>query len=417
MKRFWAVAAVLLAAMCTGCSGKTTEKEEQIVLRVLAGQSTSDAGVEDMIDEWLEEHHPEVTLEWECVDWGDRFSAQIRGRIAAGDLPDLLIGKAQDVQAYAGSGNLGTFPESCSSQIDERALRSVLVDGEVYGLPYNAWYQGVLYNKKLFRELGLTVPGTPREMEVLIKRLEEEGITPFASHFQESWNVANMTMQHMMNTVFLKEPDWGDRFREGEVSFQGNEKIRHCFEENEKILQASWEDALRLEQYESDSRFIQGEAAMYLTGSWSMQFVNQYGENMEFGIFPWPNEDGDAKLIRETNMTFMKSAETAYSGMIDSILQDLLADKVLAQEILDFTQSSSVVKEPVEGLSNKLQGDIEWYESSGQVVDVTIGNVQLVWNFQNAVAAEQLRWLKKEVLLETVFAYADEHREDSSYSR
>lgn len=417
MKRFWAVAAVLLAAMCTGCSGKTTEKEEQIVLRVLAGQSTSDAGVEDMIDEWLEEHHPEVTLEWECVDWGDRFSAQIRGRIAAGDLPDLLIGKAQDVQAYAGSGNLGTFPESCSSQIDERALRSVLVDGEVYGLPYNAWYQGVLYNKKLFRELGLTVPGTPREMEVLIKHLEEEGITPFASHFQESWNVANMTMQHMMNTVFLKEPDWGDRFREGEVSFQGNEKIRHCFEENEKILQASWEDALRLEQYESDSRFIQGEAAMYLTGSWSMQFVNQYGENMEFGIFPWPNEDGDAKLIRETNMTFMKSAETAYSGMIDSILQDLLADKVLAQEILDFTQSSSVVKEPVEGLSNKLQGDIEWYESSGQVVDVTIGNVQLVWNFQNAVAAEQLRWLKKEVLLETVFAYADEHREDSSYSR
>ena len=417
MKGFWAVAAVLLAAMCTGCSGKTTEKEEQIVLRVLAGQSTSDAGVEDMIDEWLEEHHPEVTLEWECVDWGDRFSAQIRGRIAAGDLPDLLIGKAQDVQAYAGSGNLGTFPESCSSQIDERALRSVLVDGEVYGLPYNAWYQGVLYNKKLFRELGLTVPGTPREMEVLIKRLEEEGITPFASHFQESWNVANMTMQHMMNTVFLKEPDWGDRFREGEVSFQGNEKIRHCFEENEKILQASWEDALRLEQYESDSRFIQGEAAMYLTGSWSMQFVNQYGENMEFGIFPWSNEDGDAKLIRETNMTFMKSAETAYSGMIDSILQDLLADKVLAQEILDFTQSSSVVKEPVEGLSNKLQGDIEWYESSGQVVDVTIGNVQLVWNFQNAVAAEQLRWLKKEVLLETVFAYADEHREDSSYSR
>lgn len=286
MKRFWAVAAVLLAAMCTGCSGKTTEKEEQIVLRVLAGQSTSDAGVEDMIDEWLEEHHPEVTLEWECVDWGDRFSAQIRGRIAAGDLPDLLIGKAQDVQAYAGSGNLGTFPESCSSQIDERALRSVLVDGEVYGLPYNAWYQGVLYNKKLFRELGLTVPGTPREMEVLIKHLEEEEITPFASHFQESWNVANMTMQHMMNTVFLKEPDWGDRFREGEVSFQGNEKIRHCFEENEKILQASWEDALRLEQYESDSRFIQGEAAMYLTGSWSMQFVNQYGENMEFGIFP-----------------------------------------------------------------------------------------------------------------------------------
>lgn len=226
-----------------------------------------------------------------------------------------------------------------------------------------------------------------------------------------------MTMQHMMNEVFLEEPDWGDRFREGEVDFQGNEKIRHCFEENEMILQASWEDALRVDQYESDSRFIQGEAAMYLTGSWSMQFVNQYGADMEFGIFPWPNESGDAKLIRETNMTFMKSAETSYGGLIDDILRDLLADEALAQEILDFTQSSPVVKEPVEGLSSKLKEDIDRYESGGQVVDVTIGNVQLVWNFQNAVAAEQQLWLKKEMPLDAVLAYADEHREDSSYSR
>lgn len=418
MKKFRAAAAaVFLICMTVGCAGRPAKTEEPIILRVLAGQSTSDAGVEDMIDEWMEEHYPEVTLEWECVDWGDWFSAQIRGRIAAGDLPDIVIGKAQDVQAYAGSGNLGTFPESCSDQINEQALRSVLVDGEVYGLPYNAWYQGVLYNKKLFQELGLTVPVTTKEMEALIKRLEEEGITPFASHFQESWSVANMTMQHMMNEVFLEEPDWGDRFREGEVDFQGNEKIRHCFEENEMILQASWEDALRVDQYESDSRFIQGEAAMYLTGSWSMQFVNQYGADMEFGIFPWPNESGDAKLIRETNMTFMKSAETSYGGLIDDILRDLLADEALAQEILDFTQSSPVVKEPVEGLSSKLKEDIDRYESGGQVVDVTIGNVQLVWNFQNAVAAEQQLWLKKEMPLDAVLAYADEHREDSSYSR
>lgn len=417
MKRLrTAAAAVLLICMTAGCAGRPAETEEPIVLQVLAGQSTSDAGVEDMIDEWMEEHYPEVTLEWECVDWGDRFSAQLRGRIAAGDLPDIVIGKAQDVQAYARSGNLGTFPESCSGQIDEQALKSVLVEGEVYGIPYNAWYQGVLYNKKLFRQLELTVPGTPEEMEALIKRLEEEGITPFASHFQESWNVANMTMQHMMNEIFLEEPDWGDRFRRGEVSFQENTTIRQCFENNKRILQASWEDALRMEQYESDSRFIQGEAAMYLTGSWSMQFVNQYGADMEFGIFPWPDESGDAKLIRETNMTFMKSAETAYGGLIDDILRDLLADAALAQEILDFTQSSPVVKEPVEGLSNKLQEDIDQYESSGQVVDVTVGNVQLVWNFQNAVAAKQLLWLKNEMPLEAVLAYADEHREDSSYN-
>lgn len=79
------------------------------------------------------------------------------------------------------------------------------------------------------------------------------------------------------------------------------------------ILEASWPDALDINQFESDSRFAQGEAAMYLSGSWSMQFSSQYDTGMEFGIFPYPNETGDSRLIKETNLTFMKSARTKKS--------------------------------------------------------------------------------------------------------
>lgn len=71
----------------------------------------------------------------------------------------------------------------------------------------------------------------------------------------------------------------------------------------------TWEDAFQIDQFECDSRFVRGEAAMYLTGSWSMQFSSQYGKDIDFGIFPFPNQTGDAKLIKETNMTFMKSAK------------------------------------------------------------------------------------------------------------
>ena len=74
MKRWLAylLSAVLLLSL-TGCAfykenNSETEKNT-IVISVLAGQSTSDAGVEDMIDEWMEKNFPHVYLEWECVDW------------------------------------------------------------------------------------------------------------------------------------------------------------------------------------------------------------------------------------------------------------------------------------------------------------------------------------------------------------
>ncbi len=400
-----------------GCqeAAEAEKVEEQITISVLAGQSTSDAGVEDMIDEWLQNKFPEVELDWECVDWGDGFNAKMQGHFAAGDVPDLMIGKAQDVQTYAKTGNLGVFPKRCSERIEDYALQAVTVDGRAYGVPYNAWYQGVIYNKKIFRSLGLTPPKTEEELCEVVRRLKEHNIVPFAAHFRESWKVANMTMQYMMNDIFCDAPDWGIQFREGKQDFSGNEQIRHCFSNNQMILENSWEDAMQLEQVQSDSRFIQGEAAMYLTGSWSMQFADQYGGDMEFGIFPYPSQSGEARLLRETNMTFMKSADTPYGEQIDEIIYALLNDTKLLQEILGFTQSSSVIKGIAPAYESKIQGDIDWYEEKGEVLDVSGGNSQLTWDFQNSLALVQLDWLKKEKSLEEVLEYADGQRESSSY--
>ena len=47
------------------------------------------------------------------------------------------------------------------------------------------------------------------------------------------------------------------------------------------------------------------------------------------------------------------------------------------------------------------------------VLDVTIGNNQLVWSFQNDVASEQRLWLEGKKTLEDVLRFADSHREES----
>lgn len=406
---------VIIFWVFCSCSRREQKREEPIVLTVLAGQSTTDAGIEDMIDDWMKENYPSVTLEWECVDWGNRFASQMQGRLAAGNIPDIMVGKVQNIKAYASTGQLGIISEKSTKKIEENALEAVTLDGCVYGMPYNSWYQGVIYNKDIFKSQGMKPPTTLKEMDSIVKKLQKANIVPFASHFQESWSVANMTMQQMINNVFKNEPKWGDAFRSGKEDCIGNKKIASCFLNNKKILKASWKDAMQIDQFESDNRFIQGKAAMYLTGSWTMQFASQYGQDIEFGIFPFPNEEGDAYLIHETNLTFMKSANTKYEELIDSIFYSLQNDKKLVGEILEFTQSSSAIKGIEIGYDNKIQEDIDKYIEEGKVIDASQGNLQLLWDFQNDAAKEQICWLKKEKTINDVLGYMDKNRKNSMY--
>ena len=99
-----------------------------------------------------------------------------------------------------------------------------------------------------------------------------------------------------------------------------------------------------------------------------------------------------------------------------TIFFSLLEDQELLQEILSFTQSSSVVKgiEPV--YRNRIQADIDRYEKEGKVIDVTVGNAQLVWRFQNMMAQQQLLWMKGGKSLDEILAYADQNRQLSGYA-
>lgn len=408
---------LFLALALSGCAQseiQTPELPPKTVLTVLFGQSNSDPGLEDMLTDKILAEFPELSLEWESVDWGDYFAAEMQAKIASGEVPDLIIGKAQDVPAYQSSRYLASFDESFYGRIQERALDSVTVGGTVYGLPYNACYQGVIYNKNIFRQYGLEVPETLDEMEEVIARLGEAGVTPFASHFRENWYVGNITMQFAANQVFLKNPSWGDEFRAGLQSFGKSEEYANCFRQVDAIYQNTWPDALTVNQYECAKRFVNGEAAMYLTGSWSVQALYALQPDMQIGIFPYPNQDGTAQLLLEPNLTFMKNAYSSNSGMVDDILRSIYSDSELARTACAFTQTESLLKDVETDSLRQLRDSIDRYTADGRILDVTVGNRQLVWTFQDACASRIYDWLEGKIEFEEVLRFADSNRSQSA---
>ena len=381
-----------------------------VVLTVFEGQSTSDPGIEDMINDLVAQAVPGVELRWETVSWGDRFEQQARAKFAAGEVPDLIIGKAQDVAAFQPSGNLAPLAPSLTALVRPGALGSVTVGGQVYGLPYNTFYQGILYNKNLFHLWGLEVPRTPDQLGAVVRTLESHGIVPFASHFVETWYAGNVFMQLALGEVLGQDATWGQRFREGRLSFGTSAEMAWCFDQIRYLYRHTWTDAAVIDQAEADQRFARGEAALYPTGSWTLQNIDTGAVHPEFGIFPYPNSSGTARLIFEPNITFMKSSRSDHPEAVDRVLAAIAGNSDLAGRLTEFTKTSSLLTVPVTAEPLVIQADIDRYRDQGRLVDATAGNSQLIWTFQSQVASRLGDWLQGKARLADVAGWADQNR-------
>lgn len=398
-------------------TGTQKVSDEKVTLTVLAGQSTTDAGIEDMIDEALAKKYPNIKLEWECVDWGEDFQPKMQQYMQSG-VPDIMIGKAQDVQTYASQGILAEVDSKYTDRVLDAAKENVTIEGKTYGLVYNALYQGVYYNRSLFKENGWEVPKTLEDLQTIIDACKTKGVTAFASHMVDTWSIGNVTMQFAMNDVFNNNPTWGDDFRAGKETFAKSSEMQQAYQYNKLIFDNTFPETFSTEQTDCDAKMVQGEAAMKVSGSWSIQNFLDIDESFDFGIFPFPNKSGDSKLIFEPNITIMTSKETKHQDAINCVLDVMTGDQDLAVEIYDYTKTASMLKDVTPTFTNPSQSDIDKYAAEGQIVDVTLGNNQLVWGgFQEENAKDIAAWLQGDATFEAALKASDGRMDASSTSK
>lgn len=402
------VMVLLISTIAYAAPKKTT-------LTILAGISTTDACLQDIVDKAVAAKYPNITLQWEAVDWGKDFHPKMQQYIQSG-LPDIMIGKAQDIATYGNQGLLADLKgKSYLKKVLDPAIPGVTIDGKTYGVVYNCLYQGVYYNRKMFTEFGLKIPTTHAELAKVISALKAKGVTPFATHMVDTWSIGNITMQFAINDVFNMTPKWGDLFREGKVSFISSSEYKKCYEYNKLIYDNTWsKETFSLQQIDCDARMVLGQAAMKVSGSWSIQNFMTVDEEFDFGIFPFPNQKGDAKLIFEPNMTFMKSAKTKNSADVDKVFEVITSDKNAALEFYNQSRTASMLKGVSPTFPNPSQKDIDIYASANKIIDANIGNNQLQWGgFQEENAKDIASWLQGTITLDDALRAADSRRGNS----
>lgn len=137
----------------------------------------------DLLIKEFEKIHPKVKINLELL--GDAEGILER-RAAAGELPDVtLVPGAIDTEEY----NKYFLPIDDLGFNEENIYDySVGTDNKLYTLSTSMLWEGVLYNKEIFKEANIKeLPKTKQEFFEACKKIKEIGVTPIALNYKQQW--------------------------------------------------------------------------------------------------------------------------------------------------------------------------------------------------------------------------------------
>ncbi|XWN53402.1 extracellular solute-binding protein [Anoxybacillus flavithermus] len=223
----------------------------------------------------------------------------LKTRVAKRDIPDIVAIGANST--FAELSKAGVFvdvtnaPELDSIQpayID--MLRDVTGLEKVYAIPYAANAVGIIYNKTIFNELGLTVPKTWDELIDVAEKVKAAGKTPFYFTFKDAWTTLPAYNALAANT---QGENFFDQLNDGKTTFQKGYK--EATEKFVQLLEYGHKDNFGKGYADGNVAFAKGESAMYLQGIWAIPEIRKANPDIELGVFPYPatNDPENTKLV------------------------------------------------------------------------------------------------------------------------
>ncbi|MFI0241605.1 ABC transporter substrate-binding protein [Streptomyces sp. NPDC016845] len=173
-----------MAGTLTACGGSGSG---DVTLKLVAadyGDSKANSSQKywDKLAAAYEKDHPNTKVDVDVYSWND-VDAKVKTMVDEGRAPDLAqIGAYAD---YAAAGKLYPVSEllNVPTQADYLAqfADAGKVDSIQYGMPFASSTRLLFYNKKLFKDAGLTPPTTWDELEADAKALKADGVKiPYA---------------------------------------------------------------------------------------------------------------------------------------------------------------------------------------------------------------------------------------------
>ena len=218
----------------------------------------------------------------------DAFAKQLQ---ATGQFPDMLM--AVTISDFAQAGLLTPFDEDFLQE-NYIVPDGAMTDGVSYHPPNGAQIiPFIFYNKAIFEEVGVEVPTTYAEFVEVSQAIKDAGHIPMLMCGAEPWCGSFPVVALFSADVFGEDPDWMIKRKAGEVSFS-DENVVAAFQKFQDLVDAGLidEGGLGTDFATANQAFYDGEAAMYMQGSWFIGYMEPE-VSANTGVFLLPQDDGD----------------------------------------------------------------------------------------------------------------------------
>ncbi len=202
--------AVTVSLFLFGCSGKSNsgqtadsgvQKDEAVSIYMFISMPEYAEAIGQLIKAY-KDVKPNVTINYETTQ--NDYPTLLKAKLNSGDAPEIFSSTSgKEIGVYLDySQNLATEP---LAQVMSDPVKSVMMSGkEVHGLSIKGNFFGIVYNKGIFEEVGISsFPQTFSDLEIACEKIQEAGYQPFSSGFAEWW-VYKHIFQHFM---YAAQPD------------------------------------------------------------------------------------------------------------------------------------------------------------------------------------------------------------------
>ncbi len=205
------------------------------------------------------------------------------------------------------------------------ALEGNVYGGKLYGVPVSADLWVVYYNKKLFKEAGITkIPATLDELIALAPKFKAKGIVPMTTDGKDAWPLS-ITFDQLAWRI-SGDPTLPQKALDRKVKFTDPVFVQAARELQRLVKSGLFQEDLMVSDYgAARNLFGQGKAAMFLMGSWELglgtdaAFSEEFRANVDIFSFPMiaggKGKEGDLFAWFGGNYVVSASSKNAALGM------------------------------------------------------------------------------------------------------
>ncbi|ROQ52609.1 raffinose/stachyose/melibiose transport system substrate-binding protein [Rathayibacter sp. PhB152] len=300
---------VASALALTGCSGssETSGGSTEITWLIEGGdqpQSMADATIAA-----FQKENPDITVKVDTRPGGTEGDNLIKTRLSTGDIPDLF-------SYNTGSLLQALNPDQTLTDLSDEAWVGDLTDGfktvasgenGLYGAPIGTGNAGgIAYSKKIYEELGLSVPTSWDEFVSNSEAIKAAGTAaPVIQSYGDTWTSQLMILADFANVTAV-DSDWAQKYTDNEAkyadepafaSWQHLQDVADAGLFNEDFASATFDDAAAM--------LSDGSGAQYPTLSFIVANLTALNPDTvdDIGFFAIPADNAD-----DTTLTLFEPA-------------------------------------------------------------------------------------------------------------